>query len=174
VDSALRGLCRDPHNIVFVLSNLNRSDIEARFGAIQGLGLVANNGFFARHGSRCGYLTIHYTHYTHYTLYTLYSLFSKLTVHYYSLIASLVASFIASSSPHHRLIIASSSPQHRLISTSGKRPQWRCTVPEEEMIDEGWKEVATSIMESFAERTNGARVFMNDCSVVYDYTRAGE
>ncbi|RLN67571.1 hypothetical protein BBJ28_00024506, partial [Nothophytophthora sp. Chile5] len=47
----LSTLCADPCNIVFVTSNAQRAELEAQFGTIPHLSLVAENGLFLRKAS---------------------------------------------------------------------------------------------------------------------------
>mmetsp|Transcript_27530 Transcript_27530/g.64255 ORF Transcript_27530/g.64255 Transcript_27530/m.64255 type:complete len:1210 (+) Transcript_27530:256-3885(+) len=44
----LQSLCKDPKNLVYVLSGKERQDLDAALGSVQGLGLAAEAGFFYR------------------------------------------------------------------------------------------------------------------------------
>ncbi|GMF20597.1 unnamed protein product [Phytophthora fragariaefolia] len=51
----LRTLCADPCNIVFVTSNTQRAALEAQFGSIPHLNLIAENGLFIKKAGNSGW-----------------------------------------------------------------------------------------------------------------------
>ena len=46
--TALKTLCADPRNFVFIVSGKERATVEAAFGSIEGLGLTAELGYYYR------------------------------------------------------------------------------------------------------------------------------
>lgn len=52
--SALRLLCSDPRNTVFVLSGKDRADLEKLLGSVRGLGLAAEHGYLYKWGDLKG------------------------------------------------------------------------------------------------------------------------